>query len=458
MTMNSDLVKNQIVELTINDITADGNGVGRYNNTVIFVPMTAIGDVINCKIVKILKNYCFGIVDSFITLSCDRVSSDCEVFSKCGGCSFRHINYQAELKVKQKWVQDVFQRIGNISIEVLPIVPCDSRDFYRNKAQYPVGKDANGKAICGFYAKRSHRIIPYTKCLLQPEIFSNIVNFIMDYINKSKILPYDEISNMGELRHIYIRQGYHSKEIMVCLVCRSNISKKLIDLTDNLVNTFKDISTIVLNVNSKNTNVILGEKNITLFGKGYISDTMCGNLVDLSPMAFYQVNTYQAERLYSIAKDFAQVSKDDILLDLYCGTGTIGLSMAKNAKKLIGIDIVGQSIENARVNAIQNGIDNAQFFCGDVGVIASQLAKDGLSPDIITIDPARKGCDSLAINTIVSMNPKRLVMISCNPATASRDCKEFENLGYKVQKVQPVDMFPCTAHVECVVLMSRVKE
>lgn len=454
----SSLKKNQIIELTIIDITVDGNGVGRYNNTVIFVPMTAIGDIINCKIVKVLKSYCFGIIDSFIQQSNDRVLSDCKVFSKCGGCSFRHIDYIAELNTKQKWVQDVFQRIGGISTTILPIIPCDSRNFYRNKAQYPVGKDVNGKAICGFYAKRSHRIIPYTKCSLQPIIFSNIVDFIIDYVNKNGILPYDEFSNTGELRHIYIRQGYHSKEIMVCLVCKIDISKKLKSLIKSIIENFKEISTIVLNINSKNTNVILGEKNITLYGKGYISDTMCGNLVDLSPMAFYQVNTPQAERLYSIAKDFVQVSKNGILLDLYCGTGTIGLSMAKDVKKLVGVDIVKQSIENARVNAIQNGINNAQFFCGDAGVIASQLAKDGLSPDIITIDPARKGCDNLAINTIVSMNPKRLVMISCNPATASRDCKIFETLGYKVQKIQPVDMFPCTAHVECVVLMSRVEK
>lgn len=458
MTMNNiSLVKNQVIQLTINDITAEGNGVGRYNNTVVFAPMTALGDVINCKIVKVLKNYCFGIVDSFISQSGDRVPPDCEVFSKCGGCSFRHINYSAELVAKHKWVQDVFQRIGNISTDVLPIISCNDRNFYRNKAQYPVGRAEDGKAICGFYAKRSHRIIPYTKCSLQPEVFSKIVDFIIDYVNISNILPYDEVSNSGELRHIYIRQGYHSKQIMVCLVCKLDISKKLSNLVKELVSNFKDISTIVLNVNPKITNVILGTKNITLFGNGYISDTMCDNIVNLSPMAFYQVNTNQAERLYSIAKEFAQVSKKDILLDLYCGTGTIGLSMAKDVHKLIGVDIVEQSIENAKVNAIQNDIHNAEFFCGDAGIIASQLAKDGLSPTVITIDPARKGCDSLAINTIVSMNPQRIVMISCNPATASRDCKEFQSLGYVVEKIQPVDMFPCTAHVECVVLMSKVQ-
>jgi len=459
MTMSNSLVKNQIVEVTIEDITTDGNGVGRYNNTVIFVPMTTIGDIINCRIVKVLKNYCFGIVDSFVKLSGDRISPDCEVFSKCGGCSFRHIEYTSELKIKQTWVENVFQRIGNVSAETLPIVSCNSRNCYRNKAQYPVGRDSNGKAICGFYAKRSHRIVPYIDCKLQPTIFSKIVDFIIEHINNHddnlKLSPYDEISNTGELRHIYIRQGYHSKQIMVCLVCKSNISKKLKCLTESLVHTFNEISTVVLNINSKSTNVILGDKNITLYGKGYISDTMCGNMINLSPMAFYQVNTSQAEVLYSIAKDFANVSKDDILLDLYCGTGTIGLSMAKDVKHLIGVDIVKQSIDNAKINAIQNGISNAEFFCGDAGIVASKLAKDGLSPDIITIDPTRKGCDRLAIDTIVSMNPKRLIMISCNPATASRDCKIFQSLGYKVQKVQPVDMFPCTAHVECVVLMTR---
>jgi 23S rRNA (uracil1939-C5)-methyltransferase len=318
-----------------------------------------------------------------------------------------------------------------------------------------VGRDANGKAICGFYAKRSHRIIPYTECSLQPKGFAKLVDYIIEYANTHHIIPYDEPSNTGELRHIYIRQGYHSGELMVCLVCRKDISRKLQPLVSSLVENFKEISTVVLNINSKPTNVILGDKNITLYGNGYISDTMCGNRVNLSPMAFYQVNTPQAEKLYAIARKFAQVTPNDILLDLYCGTGTIGLSMARNVKKLIGVDIVQPSIDNAIANAKQNSITNAEFFCGDSGVIASQMLEKGIHPDVITIDPARKGCDELAINTIVAMNPKRIVMISCNPSTASRDCKRFESLGYVVSKVQPVDMFPCTAHVECVVLLSK---
>lgn len=452
----SSLVKNQILEnLQIIDLTIEGNGVARHNNNVIFVPMTAIGDIITCKIVKVLKSYSFGIVQEIIKQSADRVSPDCPVFSQCGGCAFRHINYNAELYLKEKSVRDSFERIGKIKTQILPIVPFTDRNYYRNKAQYPVGKDANGKAICGFYAKRSHRIIKYTECLLQPIVFSQIVNLIMDYVNNSKITPYDETSNTGELRHIYIRKGYHTDEIMVCLVCRKDISRKLKPLIDLLVENFSSIKSIILNINSKNTNVILGEKNINLYGKGYITDIMCENKIDLSPMAFYQINTPQAEKLYSIAREFAQVSKNDLILDLYCGTGTIGLSMAKYVKSLIGVDIVEQSIRNAEINAQQNNITNAKFICGDTGLVSSNLLESGIKPNVVIIDPARKGCDTLAINTIVSMQPDRIVMISCNYATASRDCYQFEKLGYEVQKIQPVDMFPCTSHVECVVLMSK---
>lgn len=459
MVTMSNLVKNQIIEnLEIIDITLDGNGVARYENTVIFIPMTALGDIINCKIVKVLKNYCFGIVHELVKQSVDRISSDCAVFSQCGGCSFRHISYEAELRLKEKSVRDTFQRIGKIQAEVLPIIPCNDRNFYRNKAQYPVGINSDGKAICGFYAKRSHRIIPYTECSLQPKIFSNIVDFIIDYVNNSKILPYNEIDNSGELRHIYIRKGYHTQEIMVCLVCRKDVSRKLKPLVQSLISTFPDISSIILNINDKKTNVILGEKNITLWGKDYITDIMCQNKIDLSPMAFYQVNTPQAEKLYSIARDFAQISKNDFILDLYCGTGTIGLSMAKYVKKVIGVDIVKQSIENAIINAQQNDINNVEFICGDTGIVTSHLLENNISPDVIFIDPARKGCDSLAINTIISMSPRRIVMISCNHATASRDCYHFQNLGYAVQKIQPVDMFPCTSHVECVCLLTKVQK
>ena len=453
-----EITKNTIIQLEISDITSDGNGVGRYDNTIVFVPMTAIGDVIDCRIVKVLKSYCFGIIENIITPSADRVASDCEVFSKCGGCVFKHISYDAELKVKEKSVSDAFKRIGKIDAPILNIIPCNNRNYYRNKAQYPVGIDKNGKAICGFYAKRSHRIVPYTKCLLQPELFGNIVDTIMEYVNEYNVPPYDETSHKGELRHIYLRQGYHTKEVMVCLVCRSNVSKKFKPLIEVLSKRYPQITSVILNVNSKPTNVILGSTNYTLFGKDHITDTMCGNSVDLSPMAFYQVNTAQAEVLYSIAKEFAEVSKDTTLLDLYCGTGTIGLSMAKDVKRLIGVDIVPQSIENAKANAKQNDILNAEFYCGDAGTIASKLVESGLAPDVITIDPARKGCDSLAIDSIVKMNPNRIVMISCNPATASRDCATFETLGYTVKKVQPVDMFANTGHVECVVLLSKTEK
>ena len=444
--------KNEFTELEITDVTAEGNGVGRADGIIIFVPNTAVGDRIRAKIVKVTKNYCYGIVDELLEKSPDRVQPDCEVYKTCGGCCFRHISYEAETALKEKIVRDAIERIGKVTTaEFEPILPCYPCEAYRNKAQYPVA-ELNGKIVCGFYSKRSHRVVPFTKCRLQPKEFSYITDTITEFLTERKISAYSEITHKGLVRHIYLRKGFHSGEVMVCLVVTKDISEKLKSLVHLLIEKFPYITNISLNINSSATNVILGKRVITLYGKDTITDIMCGNKIELSPLSFYQVNTLQAEKLYGIAKEYAELKGNEILLDLYCGAGTIGLSMAGSVKKLVGVEIIPEAVENAKHNAELNNIKNAEFFCGDAGEIVSKLNE---KPDVIIIDPPRKGCDKATLDAIINMSPEKVVMISCNPSTAGRDCNYFEQNGYKVRKVRAVDLFPRTSHVECVVLMSR---
>ncbi len=453
------LQKNEIIELEITDITNEGNGVGRYKDIAVFVPMTAVGDVIICQIVKVKKTYCYGIIKEILIASEHRIQSDCPVYKQCGGCSFRHISYEEECRIKENFVKNSFHRIGKLDPEFEPILPCDTQYNYRNKAQYPVA-EINGKAVCGFYAKRSHRVVEYTDCLLQPKIFSEIISFIMKFLNDCNIQAYNEIKLSGLLRHIYMRRGEHSGEIMVCLVVTSIVKASMFtELVPILVSKFESIKSIVLNENPKNTNVILGSKLKTIYGKDTITDIMCGNRIEISPLSFYQVNTSQAEKLYSLAEKYSDLCKTDILLDLYCGTGTIGLSMCDKVKKLVGVEVVSDAIENARNNAKVNSLDeHSEFICGDAGEIAKILYGRGDCPNVIIADPARKGCDRESLEYMAKMSPDRIVMISCNHTTAARDCAILEELGYETIKVRTVDLFPRTTHVETVVLMSRVKD
>ena len=445
------LKKNETVRLTVTGITNEGNGVGRAQDIAVFVPLTAVGDEIECKIVKVNKSYCYGIVERVITPSPQRTEPDCEVFSKCGGCTFRHFSYDEELRVKQAAVEASFERIGKLRLEYEPILGCGRTERYRNKAQYPVAEQ-DGRAVCGFYSRRSHRVIPHTDCLLQPESFGQILDICLEYINRNRIPAYDEVSGKGLLRHIYIRRGEHTGEIMVCFVVTDEKEGRILTpLAKMLCEENEDIKSVVLNENRTRGNVILGKKLSTLAGKDTIEDIMCKNWITLSPLSFYQVNTLQAEKLYGIAEGFAGLKGNELLLDLYCGAGTIGLSMASKVGKLIGVEVNPSSIENAKANAAANGIGNAEFICGDAGRIAELLYERGERPDVIIADPARKGCT----RDTLEMSPERIVMISCDHATAARDCAILTELGYKAVKCRAVDMFPRAAHVECVVLMSR---
>ena len=450
--------KNDICTLKITGLTSEGSGVGRTDEGMaVFVPLTAVGDVISCKIVKVNKTYAFGIIDKLLEPSETRCENSCGVYKKCGGCLFRHISYEAELAAKEQAVKDAFTRLGGLDVPFEPILGCTETERYRNKAQYPLTYDANGKAVCGFFAPRSHRVVPCGDCLLQPKLFKKLTDEICAYIDERKLPVYDEKTDKGLVRHIYLRRGFHSGEVMVCLIVTKADTAAFKPLADKLCKKFPMIKSFILNINPKATNVITGERCITLTGNDCIEDTMCGKKISISPLSFYQVNTAQAERLYSVAKKYAKLSGGDTLLDLFCGAGTVGLSMSDGIKKLIGGEIIPQAVENAKKNAAANGVENAEFICGDSGEIAAALAAKGIRPDVIVTDPPRKGCDEQTLSSIVKMSPERIVMISCNPATAARDCAYLCEHGYKTESAQAVDMFPRTKHVECVALLSKLK-
>ena len=455
------LQKNQILTLRIERLSSDGSGVAHSaDGEAVFVPGTAPGDEARVRIVKDCGRYAFGILDELLTPSPDRVSVDCPVAGPCGGCSLRHLDYAAELRAKQESVLDAFRRIGGLEVPVLDILPSPDADRYRNKVQFPVGIDKNGVPCIGFYAGRTHRIVPCPDCKLQPGVLNEIGNALCAFFAQQGIRPYDEQSGKGLVRHIFLRRGAHSGQIMVCLVCTRAKLPHAEQLCTALRGQFPAISTILLNVNAKSTNVILGSENHILYGPGYIEDTLCGVPVRLGPLSFYQVNTLAAERLYGVAAQYAQLTPDDTLLDLYCGMGTIGLSMAEQCRELIGVEIVPEAIESAKANAARMGeavAAKSRFFCADAGQAATQLAAEGLHPDIVMLDPPRKGCDEATLSAVVRMAPRRVVYVSCNPATAARDAAWLEQNGYHAEKVQPVDLFPRTKHCECVLLMSKAQ-
>lgn len=453
--------KNDIITLEITDITAEGNGVGHYEGMAVFIPSAAAGDTVKCRIVKVLKSYCFGIIEEIIAPSPCRYDRGCQVKKSCGGCLFRHISYEAEKSFKENIVKNAFLRLGKFSEDdfiMESILGCVETDKYRNKAQYPVAADKDGKAVCGFFAQRSHRVIPCTDCMLQPDVFGEILRFCLEYINKNGVAPYDEANGTGLLRHIYLRRGYHSGEIMVCFVASKEDKRAFMPLAQQLTDKFEDVCSVILNINSKNTNVIMGQRCITLMGKDTITDIMCDNKIEISPLSFYQVNTAQAEKLYAVAAEYAELTGSEDVLDLYCGAGTIGLSMAHKARHITGAEIIPQAVENAKRNAAANGIENADFICADAGQAAKHFADSGRTPDVIITDPPRKGCDSLTLDSIIKMSPKKIVMVSCNPATAARDCRYLADRGYTLNKIRAVDLFPATGHVECVVLMTKVQK
>lgn len=449
------LKKNDDIRLEITTLTNQGSGLGRYNDEVVFVDSAVPGDTLDVHIIKVSKNYAIGKINKVIKPSKDRIVSDCDVSTRCGGCAYRHMKYEAELLEKKKYVGDVLQRIGGVDIQPEEILSIEKPEAYRNKALIPVGLDENGNVVTGFYSRKTHRIIDCDNCKLQMEEFSPIIKAVKRYILENPVTIYNEETHKGLIRHIYLRRGRNTGDIMVCLVVNGdNIpsKQKLIDL---LIEADSNIKSIVLNVNREKTNVVLGTRTITLWGEDTIEDILCGLRFRISPLSFYQVNPEGTELLYRRAKDYAELKDGDILLDMYCGAGTIGLSMADKAKEIIGVEIISEAIENAKENASLNGIENTRFICADASGAAKELLSEGIKPDVVVLDPPRKGCSKDVIDAVAGMNPQRIVYVSCDAASLSRDCALFREVGYEVTKVTAVDMFPRTIHVETVVQLCR---
>lgn len=448
--------KNDIITAEIVDYSlSDGNGIAKFNDMVIFVPSTAVGDICEIKIIKVLSSYCVGRCEKIIKPSPDRIEPACPISKQCGGCNFQHISYESELKAKRNFVKACFERIGKIDCTVNETQTCSNPLRYRNKAQYPVTVGENGKAVYGFYARRSHRVIPCNDCLLQPVVFNEISAFVTDAVNKLNIPAYDEISGSGIIRHIYLRKARVTGQIMLCVVCTKENFVNRDVLFDLIREKFPQITTAIININRAKSNVILGEKNKVIYGKGTITDILCGVSIEISPHSFYQVNHDGAEELYAISKESLGLTGEDILLDMYCGTGSIGLSMADKVSRLVGVEIVPQAVENAKINAEKLGLKNARFICADAKCAARQLLEEKFTPTAVVVDPPRKGCDTQTLDAVISMNVQKLSMISCNPSTAARDCKYLCEHGYKVDMIQPFDMFPRTKHIETVIKLTK---
>ena len=447
------LRKNDEIYLTVKGCTVQGSGVCDHEGMTVFVRGAVTGDRVLAHIIKVKKTYAIGIIKKLIQRSPMRAKNFCPIAEKCGGCCFAHIKYNAELEIKAQQVADNFKRLGKLDIVPDPIIPSPSAERYRNKAQYPVGSDGKFASI-GFYAPMTHRIIDCADCLLQPKEFAEITDIFRDWIREKKIPVYSEADGTGLLRHVYIRKAAATEQIMVCAVANGEKLPEADDLIERL-KTVNGVASIILNINREKTNVVLGKECRTLWGSDFITDELCGLKFNLSALSFYQVNHDGAEVLYEKAKEYASLTGGETLVDLYCGTGTIGLTMAKNVKKLIGVEIVPQAVENAKENAKLNGIDNAEFICSDASQAAQTLFERGEKPDVVILDPPRKGCDEALINTVAKMKPDRVVYVSCDSATLARDCRRFADLGYETLRATPVDMFPRTAHVETVVLLVR---
>ena len=440
--------KEYVVEIIDNGF--EGEGIAKINDFTIFVPNAIKGEKVKILIVKVLKSYGYGKIIELLEKSIDRVESDCNTYKRCGGCSLRHIKYEKTLEMKQNAVQSLVNKFLKNKIEVQKTLGMENPYYYRNKAQYPVGKNSEGKAQIGVFANRTHEIIPIQECYIQNKKSQEVAKFVIEFINANNISVYNEKTRKGLVRHIVTKVGVKTNEIMCVLVINGKEIPKEKELVTEVTKKFPEVKTIVKNINTQNTNVVMGKENIVIYGNGYIKDQLGKYIFKISPHSFYQVNPIQAENLYNIGVQAANISKNDIVFDLYCGIGTISLFMAQYAKKVYGIEIVEQAIQDAKENAKINNIENAEFIAGDVENVLDDLIKiKKVIPDVIMIDPPRKGMDNKSVENILNIKPKKLVYISCNPATLVRDLAKFEE-EYEVKTIKPVDMFPFTSHVECV--------
>lgn len=441
--------KNKEYIVNIIDNGFEGEGIAKIEGFTIFIPNAIKGEKVRILIVKVLSSHAFGKILEIIESSENRVESDCTTYKRCGGCNLRHIKYEETLKMKQNAVQSLVNKTLDTKIQVEKTLGMERPYHYRNKAQYPVGIDKDGKPIMGVFANRTHEIIPIHKCYIQNEEAERLAKFVFDFMVKNNISIYDEKKGTGLIRHIVTKIGIKTDEIMCIIVINGNEIPNEKELVSEIISNFKNVRTIVKNINTKNTNVILGRENINLYGNGYITDKLGDFVFKISPLSFYQVNPIQAEKLYNIGVESAGITNNDIVFDLYCGIGTISLFMAKYAKKVYGIEIVEEAIEAAKENAKMNYIENTEFLAGDVEIVLDNLInKNEIVPDIVMVDPPRRGLDNRSVENILKIKPKKLVYISCNPATLIRDLAKLEKF-YEIKKIKPVDMFPFTSHVEC---------
>lgn len=446
------LKKNQRHIVTIEGLTTEGMGVARIDGQVVFVQNALRGEKCDILIMKVGKTAAYGKSMKVLEPSPHRIEPDCPHFGKCGGCAFRHMDYEQEKQEKLQRVNDAFQRIGGLDLRAEEIIGAEHTHSYRNKAQYPVAK-----GVHGFYRARTHDLIPVSRCLLQSPEADAVANTVSEWMKDCNISSYDEGNRQGLVRHIYVRSAFGTGELMVCIIAAGDKLPRANELILRLQDTCPEFATLVLNVNKRPGNAILGDKYVTLYGPGYVEDQLMGLKFRLSPGSFYQVNRDQTQRLYAKALEYAQVGENDTVLDLYCGIGTITLSMAAAAGQVIGAEIVASAVENAGENARANGITNSRFILADAGEAAKKLAAEGLRPNVITVDPPRKGLSLDVIEAIQQMEPERVVYVSCDPATLARDLKLLSDRGYEPLKATAVDMFPRCAHVESVCLLTKVQ-
>ena len=445
--------KNEEYIVEIIDNGFQGEGIAKIDGQVIFVPNAIKGEKVKIKILKVTSKVIYGKILEILEESEYRVKNSCATYEKCGGCTLRHIDYDYTIKMKKDAVENTLKKALCREIKIDEIIKMDKPYFYRNKLQYPVGIDSNGEIVMGIFAERSHRIIPTQKCMIQNELAQKIANDIFEFVKKNEISGYDEETLEGILRHIVIRIGIKTNEVMLTLVVNNMDFPHEKELIDFLTGKYFEIKTIVKNLNNKNTNVILGMQNQVIYGNGYITDILLGKKFKISNMSFYQVNPVQTEKLYSKAIEYADLTGQETVFDLYCGIGTIGICSSDKVKQLFGIETIPEAIDDAKENAKINGIQNAEFFVGDVeNALPEFIKKRNIKPDVVFVDPPRKGCDKTALETLLNIESDKIVYVSCNPATLGRDFKILEE-KYEIKKISICDMFPWTYHVECVSLL-----
>ncbi len=445
--------KNACHQVEIEGYTAEGAGVARVEGRVIFIPHTIKGEIWEIVLVKVNQHFAFGRGVTCLTGSPARVEKDCDFRGKCGGCQFRHMNYQEELSAKAEHISSAFQRIGGIEWDIPPVIGAEEQNRYRNKVQFPVAGSDKWVKI-GFFRPRSHDVLDVVDCLLQGESASVAREVVKTWMCEFRVNPYNEATKKGTIRHLFLRSN-EKGEVLLCLVANREKLPKLELLLDRLQTALPQLVGILLNVNKKDTNVVLGEETQVLWGQSFLWEEMDGVRFQISVPSFFQVNYAQTKRLYQVVRDFAQMKKSETLLDLYCGIGTIGLILAKDCKKVYGGEIVSEAIANAQVNQAENGIENVEFLQGDSLAVGRKLLEQGVTPDVIVVDPPRKGLSQEVPQVLWDMGAKRLVYVSCDPGTLARDLKKLCALGFQVKKVQGVDLFPRTRHVETVVLLER---